>query len=170
MMINPVLRAAAVYFFLLILFRFMGKRSLSQATTFDFILLLIISEATQNAMIGDDFSITNAYIVIGTLVAIDLVLNLVKNHWKLFDKVAESVPLVLVSDGKVHTDRIGKIHIELDDILEAARRQHGFANFAPIRYAVLEVDGTITIIPKEDQRKYPRGHSEGNAEAKNTAS
>lgn len=149
-MLNPVLRAAAIYLFLLVLFRFMGKRSLSQATTFDVVLLLIVSEATQNAMIGEDFSITNAYIVISTLIGLDVLLNLIKSKWKWFDKVTESVPLVLVSEGKMHHDRMQHSNVEVDDLLEAGRRQYGFTNLAPIRFAILEIDGEITIIPKHN--------------------
>ncbi len=69
---ESVLRAAAMYVGLLIIMRIAGKRSLAQITTFDFVLLLIISEATQNAMLGQDFSITNAFIVIITLVTLDI--------------------------------------------------------------------------------------------------
>lgn len=146
---NAVFRAAAVYIFLLILFRFMGKRSLSQATTFDFILLLIISEATQNAMIGDDFSLTNSFIVISTLVGLDIFLNKIKDRWQWFDKVTESVPLVLMSGGAVHRSRLKEANVNEDELLEAARRQYGFTSLRRVRYAVLEIDGTITIIPKQ---------------------
>lgn len=155
---NPVFRAIAIYLFLLILFRFMGKRSLSQATTFDLVLLLIISEATQEAMIGEDYSLTQAYIVIATLVGVDIVLNLVKNRWNWFEKVTESMPLLLLSDGKVLTDRLMQTNVKEEDLLESARRQHGFASLQPVRYAVLEIDGTITIIPRETRR----GHSAEN--------
>ena len=65
---ESVLRAAIVYVFLLVLFRLAGKRTLSDVTTFDFVLLLIISEATQQALLGEDFSLTNAFLVITTLI------------------------------------------------------------------------------------------------------
>ena len=70
---DTVLRSAAVYLFVLVVFRITGKRSLSQITTFDFILLLIIGDATQQALIGDDYSITTAAMVVVTLVLLDLV-------------------------------------------------------------------------------------------------
>jgi uncharacterized membrane protein YcaP (DUF421 family) len=71
--VEPVLRGVAVYLFLLLIFRLTGKRALSQVTTFDFVLLLIISETTQQALIGEDFSLTNAFLVIVTLFAVDQV-------------------------------------------------------------------------------------------------
>lgn len=79
---ESVLRAAAMYVGLLIIMRIAGKRSLAQITTFDFVLLLIISEATQNAMLGQDFSLTNAFIVIITLVTLDIGLSLLKRRSK----------------------------------------------------------------------------------------
>ena len=78
---DTVLRSAAVYIFLMIVFRISGKRSLSQITTFDFILLLIISEATQQALLGSDFSIINACVVIASLVVLDVVFSRMEGRW-----------------------------------------------------------------------------------------
>ncbi|HEX5815203.1 MAG TPA: hypothetical protein VF010_07730, partial [Methylomirabilota bacterium] len=75
---ESVLRALAIYAVLLVLFRITGKRSLGQITTFDFILLLIISEAIQNGLVGDSYSITNAFVLVTTLVLVDVGLSLVK--------------------------------------------------------------------------------------------
>ena len=85
---DSVLRAAAIYIGLMIIMRFAGKRSLAQITTFDFVLLLIISEATQQAMLGQDFSVTNALLVIVTLVMLDIGLSLLKRRSKTIDKLA----------------------------------------------------------------------------------
>ena len=101
---DAVLRALAIYFFLLILFRITGKRSVAQITVFDFVVILIVAEATQQAMLGDDFSVTNAFIVVGTLIAIDLGLSLIASRSDAVAKLTEGVPLVLVEDGKVHED------------------------------------------------------------------
>ena len=68
---DPVLRALAVYVVLLVIFRLAGKRSMARITTFDLLLLLVVSEATQQALLGDDFSLTNAALVILTLVAVE---------------------------------------------------------------------------------------------------
>ena len=75
---DSVFRALAIYAVLLLIFRISGKRSLSQITTFDFVLLLVIGEATQQALLGDDFSLTNAFIVIVTLVGVDIGLSLLE--------------------------------------------------------------------------------------------
>ena len=83
---GSVLRAFVVYVVLFLIFRIAGRRTLSQITTFDFVLLLIVSEATQNAMIGDDYSITNAMLVITTLVGLDIGLSLWKRRFPSLDK------------------------------------------------------------------------------------
>lgn len=144
---NPVLRGAAIYIFLLIVFRIMGKRSLSETTTFDFILLLIISEVTQQALVGEDNSLTAAFILIITLVTLDLSLSYLKEHFKLFGKFVEGTPLVVVEKGKPLKERMKKSRVENDDIMEAARLNFGLERMEQIKYAVLEKDGSISIIP-----------------------
>ena len=148
---NPVLRGAAVYIFLLIIFRIMGKRSLSDTTTFDFILLLIISEVTQQALVGEDNSITAAFILIVTLVALDLSLSFLKDKFKPFGKFLEGTPLVVVDKGKPLKQRMKKSRVDNEDIMEAARLNFGLERMEQIKYAVLEKDGSISIIPYEQK-------------------
>ena len=144
---NPVLRGAAIYIFLLIIFRVMGKRSLAETTTFDFILLLIISEVTQQALVGEDNSLTAAFILIITLVTLDLFLSFLKDHNKFFGKLVESTPLVIVEKGKPLETRLKKSRVDKEDIMEAARLNFGLERMDQIKYAVLEKDGSISIIP-----------------------
>jgi uncharacterized membrane protein YcaP (DUF421 family) len=146
---DAVIRAAAVYVFLLLLFRVSGKRSLAEITTFDFVLLLIVSEATQQALLGEDFSIINCFILVSTLTAIDVALSLVKRKWPNFEKYAEGLPLILVKDGELLKDRMHRSRVDEDDILESARRLQGLARMDQIAYAVLERNGGITVIPKD---------------------
>ena len=146
---DSVLRAAAIYIGLMIIMRFAGKRSLAQITTFDFVLLLIISEATQQAMLGQDFSVTNALIVIMTLVMLDIGFSLLKRRSKTIDKLLEDVPLVIVADGVALKDRMAKARVDEQDVLTAARHLQGIERLDQIRYAVLERSGGISIIPKQ---------------------
>lgn len=83
---NPVVRGLSIYLFILVLFRIMGKKSLSDATTFDFILLLIISEVTQQALVGQDYSLTGSFILITTLVSTDLIFSLLKESFPFLGK------------------------------------------------------------------------------------
>ncbi|WP_256604892.1 DUF421 domain-containing protein, partial [Pseudomonas sp. 57B-090624] len=105
---DSVLRAAAIYFTLLVIFKFSGRRSLSELTIFDFVLLLIIGEATQQALLGDDFSITNAVLVIATLIAIDVGFSLIKWRWPVFDLWLEGSPTIVVENcsGQVNLDTV----------------------------------------------------------------
>lgn len=149
---DTVLRSLFVYTFLIIILRISGKRTLSEATTFDFVLLLIIGESTQQALLGDDFSLTNAGIVITTLLLIDIILASIKHRFKLFDGVLEGKPLVLMDKGKLLTKRMAKEKIDKEDILEAARKMQGIGRLDQIEYAVLEKTGGITIIPKKQNQ------------------
>jgi uncharacterized membrane protein YcaP (DUF421 family) len=148
---DAVLRSTVIYIFLLVIFRISGKRSLSQITTFDFVLLLIISESTQQAMVGDDFSITNAVLIILTLVGLDIGLSLLKQRSSRLDKLLDSVPLILVENGELLEERLNKARVAEEDILSAGRELQGLERIEQIKYAVLERSGHITIIPKSQQ-------------------
>lgn len=142
-----ILRGVAVYLFLLVLFRILGKRSLSETTTFDFVLLLIVGEATQQALLGNDFSVTNALVLITVLMGVDIVFVKLKGRYKKLDRLLEGTPLILVHHGKPLTLRMKESHMDTEDILEAARLSHGLERLEQIKYAVLERDGQISIIP-----------------------
>jgi Predicted membrane protein len=144
---NPVLRGFAIYIFLLVVFRLMGKRSLKETTTFDFLLILIISEVTQQALVGQDYSITGAFILILTLIAADLLFTFLREALSIVDQVMEGAPLLIVDHGQPLERRMKKCKVEKDDVLHAARLIHGIETMLQIKYAVLEKDGSISIIP-----------------------
>jgi uncharacterized membrane protein YcaP (DUF421 family) len=147
---DSVLRAAAIYLVLLVLFRIAGQRTLSDATTFDFVLLLIISESTQQALLGEDFSLTNAFLVIITLIGMDIALSLWVQRWPWLSKWMEGVPLVIVEHGQPLRERMQRLRVSEDEVLTAARERQGLARMDQIQYAVLERSGGISIIPKQD--------------------
>lgn len=147
---NLVIRGVVIYFFILIIFRFSGKKTLSEATTFDFVLLLIISEVTQAAMIGNDYSITASIVLITTLVSIDFLVNQIKLRSKKISKVVEGLPLIVVEKGKPLKERMRLAKVEEEDVLQSARKSFGITNLHDIDYAVLETDGTISIIPSRN--------------------
>lgn len=145
---NPVIRGVAVYLFVYIIFRILGKRSLSEITTFDLVLLLIISETTTDALIGGDYSLVACFIMVCTLVGIDYLFSVMKGKWNWFQVASEGAPLVIVDDGKPLVKRMEKSKVDEDDIMEAARLTQGLQHMADIKYAVLERDGSISIVPK----------------------
>ena len=146
---DAVTRAAAIYIFLILLFRIAGRRTLSDMTTFDFVLLLIISEATQQALLGDDFSITNAFIVITVLIGLDIGFGLLKQRSRFFDRLIDGIPMILVENGKPLHARTKRARIDEEDVLSAARELQGLERLEQIKFAVLEVGGSITIIPQQ---------------------
>jgi uncharacterized membrane protein YcaP (DUF421 family) len=149
--VNAVLRPLLIYLLLLVIFRLTGKRSIGEITTFDFILLLVVSEAVSSALLADDHSITAALIAVVTLVGIDILLSLAKQKWQWLDRALEDVPVVLYRDGKLQQERLDQERISIDDILESARRYHGIDRMDQIQMAVLERRGVISIIPRGAQ-------------------
>lgn len=146
---ESVLRAAAIYLVLLVIFRIAGRRALSEITTFDFVMLLIIGEATQQALLGEDFSITNAALVIVSLIAIDVMISLLERRSPKLARMINGEPIIIVEHGKVLRQRLYKSRVEEADILEAARHSQGLERIDQIKFAVLERNGSISIIPKE---------------------
>ena len=149
---NSILRAAAVYLFLLVVFRLAGKRTLSQITTFDAVLLLIISEAIQQAMIDTDNSITNAFLIVLTLVGIDVLLSLAKRRFRRLERLVDGVPVLIVAEGRLRHEEMKRERIDVGDVLAAARSHHGLERLDQIRYAVIEQSGEITIVPTQEAR------------------
>jgi uncharacterized membrane protein YcaP (DUF421 family) len=149
---DSVLRAAAVYVFVLIVFRISGKRSMSQITTFDFILLLIIGEATQQALLGNDFSIVNALVVIVTLVTLELALSKLEGSWPSFSRAVGSLPVIVVENGKLLKGPADQEGVTVTEILEAGREKHGLERLEQFKYAILERHGGISVVPADEAR------------------
>lgn len=147
---DAILRATIIYIVLYIVFRVSGKRSLHDLSAFDLLLLLIISEATQQAMVDSDNSMTHSILLIVTLVAIDITLSLVKRQSKTAEKVLDSVPVILVEHGRPIAHHLARERVSEEDVLARARIQHGIMNMKDISYAVLESSGEISIIPREN--------------------
>ncbi len=154
-------RGAAVYGFLMAVFRISGKRSLAPITAFDFILLLIVSEAVQNAMVGEDSSVTGGFVLVLTLVSLDFAMRWIAPHHPFVSRVVDDLPVVLLEHGTLISDRMKHSRVGEDDILEAARRLHGLERLDQIKYALLERSGGISIIPagrwSRDDARAPRG-------------
>ena len=146
---DSVIRAAAVYFMLLIVFRLAGNRSIGQITAFDFVLLLIISEAIQQAMITSDYSMTNAFLIVVTLVGLDIMMSLWKQRSERLEKLLDGVPVLLMEDGKMHPQIMKMERVDEGDILSAAREAHGLERLDQIKHVVVEANGGITIVPKQ---------------------
>ena len=144
---ETVLRGASVYVVLLLIMRFSGRRSLAQSTPFDFVLLLIIAETTQQALLGDDFSIANAVVLIVTLSVVDLLFAQIKQRLPRIGLILDGAPTVLLVDGKPDAHALQRSRVSVEDILQSARGE-GIERVDQIKFAILEQSGTISIIPK----------------------
>lgn len=148
---DVVLRAAVVYLVLLIILRITGKRSMAQVTIFDFILLLVISEAVSEALVGGDPSLTGAALIVTTLVLLDRVSDYFSWRMPRFKRVFESAPVVLVENGRPLKEIMNRERITDDDILSSARETQGLVSMDQIKWAVLETSGTISIIANQEK-------------------
>jgi uncharacterized membrane protein YcaP (DUF421 family) len=144
-----VVRAIAIYVILMVLMRASGKRQFSKLTAFDIVLLLVISEAVQQALLGDDdFSLTAGAILVVTLVSLDILMSHVKQWWTKADLVLEGAPVLLLDDGELIDKAMARERVDESDILAAARETFGIESLDEIRYAILERTGAISIIPR----------------------
>lgn len=144
---NPVFRAVVMFAVLWTVFRIGGRRTLAEITTFDFILLLIIGDATQQALIGDDYSITTAALVIVTLMLLDLMLGRLSLSGDSMRRLIESAPVVVVENGKPLSAVLRSEGVDLEQVMAAARELHGLETLDDIKYAIVERHGGISIVP-----------------------
>jgi uncharacterized membrane protein YcaP (DUF421 family) len=146
---ESVIRALCTYVFLLVVFRIAGRRTLGEMSAFEFVILLIISETTQQALLDSDPSMTNAGLVIITLIMSALVMSLLKQRWPRIQTMAEGRPLVLIENGRLKEEALKEARVGVDEILVAARSTQGLERMSQIKHAVLEASGGISIIPRE---------------------
>lgn len=144
---DTILRALAVYFFLVLVFRFAGKRNLAETSNFELVVLLIISETIQQAVIDHDGSLTNAFVAILTLMAASIVMSWLKQRLPVLDRWLEGTPVLLVENGNVVKRHLHEARLTEQEVLMAARRDHGVERLADIKFAVLEPGGQITTVP-----------------------
>ncbi len=145
---DAVIRPLFMYFFLLFVFSMAGKRSMAEMDTFDMVTLLIISEATQNALVGQNSSMTYSLLVIITLVACTVFMAWLKARSPRMEHVLQGGPVILVENGRLFRDRMKAAFVDEQDILSTARREQAVERLDQIKFAILETSGQISIIPK----------------------
>jgi uncharacterized membrane protein YcaP (DUF421 family) len=145
---EKILRPVILYVFLIIGLRLAGKRELAQLNPFDLVVLLTLSNTVQNAIIGDDTSVTGGLIGAATLLFVNsVVVRFLDRHEKL-DHIVEGEPALLIVNGRVREDRLGKELITLEELLVAAHKQ-GFASLEEVETASLEPSGAISFIGRK---------------------
>ena len=142
---EKLLRSVVVYTFLLVAFRLCGKRQLGQLSAFDLVVLLIISNVVQNAVIGNDNSLGGGLLGATTILLLNLLVAYVTFRFRRADRVIEHSPTVLVRHGRILRDNLRRERLGPRD-LRAALRHHGVVSIRDIRYAFLEEDGHVSVI------------------------
>jgi len=142
---EKLVRSVVVYLFLLVAFRLCGKRQLGQLSAFDLVVLLIISNVVQNAVIGNDNSLGGGLIGATAILLLNLVVAYVTFRFRRADRVVEHSPTLLVRHGRVLRDNLRRERLGPRD-LRAALRHHGVVSIRDIRYAFLEEDGHVSVI------------------------
>jgi uncharacterized membrane protein YcaP (DUF421 family) len=146
---NPVFRAVVMFAVLWMVFRVGGRRTLAEVTTFDFILLLVIGDAAQNALVGDDFAITTAALVIVTLLLLDIGIGRLSLQSDWLRRVFDSAPVIVIDNGKVLDRVLRREGVDLEEVMAAARERHGLQRVDEIKYAIVERHGGISVVPME---------------------
>lgn len=142
-----VLRAGLVYGFLLLTLRLTGKRQVGQLAPFDLVLLLVLSNAVQNSMNAGDNTVGAGFILVLTLLALNAFVGWLSWRSKRAELWIEGKPVILVHDGKPDESALGRERITRHELM-AAVRQAGASDLAEVRYAILETNGRINVIPK----------------------
>lgn len=155
--LDVTLRSLAVYFFILIAIRLSGKKELSQLNTTDVVLILLISNAVQNAMVGANTSLSGGLVAAAVLFTANYIIKktLFKNK-KLRDLVSEH-PEVLIHNGTLNCAILDQQGISNDELKEAMR-EHGVENFSDVKLAMLEIDGNISIIAGDNNKSLTQTH------------
>ncbi|WP_276380565.1 DUF421 domain-containing protein [Flavobacterium sp. H4147] len=154
--LDIILRSIAVYFFMTIALRVFGKKELSQLNTADVILILLISNSVQNAMVGPDTSLSGGLIAALVLFIVNYIIKKLTHKYKIVGNLLLDKPQILIHDGKLDFKALSKLDIS-DEELKEAMREHGIEFFKNVKLAMLEIDGTISII-SEDQEKLKQTH------------
>jgi len=144
-----VVRCTAVYLLVLLLLRLMGKREVGQMNAVDFVMLLLIANAVQNAMTGPDTSLAGGAVAAATLIGINYILTHTLLKHSRLRKLVEGSPTLLIHDGQVLQGHLRQEGIT-QEALEAALREHGVARAADCSSAILEVDGSISVLKPDD--------------------
>jgi uncharacterized membrane protein YcaP (DUF421 family) len=145
---DSVIKAAAVYFVLWAIIRISGRRTLGEMTAFDFVMFLVIGGATQRGLTGQDFSLTNALMLVTTFMVIDIVLSLVELRAPAIRRILKGMPMIVVENGMALSWRMRAARITEGDIMESARKLQGLERLDQIKFAILEANGDITIVPQ----------------------
>ena len=147
-----IVRSISVYFFMLIALRIFGKKELSQLNTADIILILLISNAVQNAMVGANTSLIGGIIAAFALFCINYIFKKVMLKSSFIKNLVQDKPEILIHNGKTEYKTLARLGITSDE-LEEAIREHGVEHYNEVKLAMFEIDGNISVISGNENLK-----------------
>ena len=146
---DVVLRTAVVYLFVVAAIRISGKREVGQMSVLELVVILVISDAVQNSMIGENTTLWGGLVAVVTLLSLDFAINWATGRSRRLRNVIEGEPRLLVRDGRLLQKALREEKVDAD-VVRAAIRSHGLTRVEDVRLAVLETDGSISVIPLDD--------------------
>jgi uncharacterized membrane protein YcaP (DUF421 family) len=144
-----VLRGVFVFAFLYVLMRMIGRRELSTLEPFDLILLIVLGDAVQQGLTQDDYSLTGAFLAIGTIAILQVAVSYANFRFPKLRPVLDGEPIVVVQDGKPIEKNLKRERVTIEDLAAAARQQN-IAKIEDVQWAVMETSGAISFIKKSD--------------------
>ncbi len=151
--LDIVIRSVCVYLFMVIALRVFGKKELSQLNTADVILILLISNSVQNAMVGSNTSLYGGMVAALALFVVNFIFKKIMANSKFIKELVQDVPEVLVHNGTIEFKTLAKLGITSDELQEAMR-EHGVEYFKQVKLAMMEIDGSISIISGDNTIKH----------------
>jgi len=142
-----VLRATAVFWFLWLIVRGLGKRSLAQLTPLDLLLIVVIGDFVQQGVTQEDMSVTGAFVAVSVFVTWTLISDTLSRRSRRASRVLAGDPIVILRDGQVLSERLEHERVSIDELKEAARIE-GFGDLSEIAFGVLETDGQFSFVAK----------------------
>lgn len=150
--LDIVVRSVSIYLFIVIILRIFGKKELSQLNTADIILILLISNSVQNAMVGNNTSLYGGMVAAISLFIINFLFKKVMMNSKFIKKLVQDKPEILIHDGKIDFKILAKLGISSDELQEAMR-EHGVQYYKDVKLAMFEIDGNISVISGNENLK-----------------
>lgn len=146
--VDIVIRTVIVYLMIVLGLKLLGKKELSQISIADLVFILLISNSVQNAMVGDNSSLFGGLVAAGVLFILNYIFSLLGYRFKLFRKVIEGEPVLLIYHGELQQKNIEKERITEEELM-AALREHGVNSIKEVKLAMLEIDGNISVVSQE---------------------
>ena len=150
--VRIIFSTMVIYLFIVIAIRLFGKKELAQLSVVDMVFILLISNAVQNAMVGPDSTLSGGLVAASTLFVMNYLFKYLLYRFPKFGKVVEGETIMLIYKGKLMESHLKRARITFEELMEAVR-EHGVASVEEVDLSILEVDGNISVLSHEFQKK-----------------